>query len=409
MLMDLDNPVNYSGLENETTQPTGKTNILAIGVGGAGGNVIRRMIESELGGVNYAVVNTDLQVLNSNPAPLRIAIGKNLTKGSGAGARPEVARLAALEDINDIRSCLAGMDMVFITAGMGGGTGTGAAPVIAEEAKELGILTIAVVTTPFGFEGSKKAMLAQNGIAELKKHIDTLIIVNNDKLLEVVPQLSINKAFGLTDGVLRNAIFGVSNLITGESNINLDFADVTTVLKDKGRAFISIGVGKGEARGEQAAKNAMKSPVLSNNMVQNATGIIIHVEADSDFNLMQVQKAAKMIQSQAAKNADVIFGHKENPQLQSEVQITLIAAGLEESTTISDASRQPFRVDDVMLKRNKPGDIVENADDCLILGEDYEQVIDKPRMPRNFNAKDPNTPAYVRHQIRQDGQKKEED
>ena len=405
--MDLDNLVNFSGLGDKLTNPTGKTNILAIGVGGAGGSIVRRMIESELGGVNYAVVNTDQKVLNSNPAPLRIAIGKNLTRGLGAGMKPDLARSAALEDINDIRSCLEGMHMVFITAGMGGGTGTGASPVIAEEAKELGILTIAVVTTPFGFEGSKRAMLAQNGIAELKKHIDTLIIVHNDKLLEVAPQLSMNKAFILTDEVLRNAIFGVSNLITGESNINLDFADITTVLKDKGRAFIGIGVGKGEARGEQAAKNAMKSPVLSSHMVQNATGIIIHVEADSDFNLMQVQKAAKIIESKAAKNADVIFGHKENPQLQSEVQITLIAAGFEESTTISDTSRHPLRVNDVMLKQNKP-----STEEPILLGDDL--IVDTPHIPVDFTLdqkkkEDLDTPTYLRNKGYQLDQKEEED
>ena len=263
--MDLSSDVNFSGIgRSELEDLRGDTIIKVVGVGGAGGSVVRRMIESGIDTVDYAVVNTDKMVLDSNPAPIKITIGKKLTRGLGAGMRPEIGREAAIEDLDDLRACLEGAHMVFIAAGMGGGTGTGAAPVLAEIAKELNILTVAIVSTPFEFEGGKRMNLAISGIEELKKHIDTLMIIPNEKLLEIAtPNMGMKQAFTMADDVLRDAIRGVSNLINGEADINLDFMDVKTVMKDKGRAFIGIGIAKGKNRGEEAAIKAMESPVLN--------------------------------------------------------------------------------------------------------------------------------------------------
>jgi cell division protein FtsZ len=387
--VDSDSFIDYSGVEQKPNPLSGKIKILTLGAGGAGGSVVRRMIENGLDNVDYAIVNTDQIAINSNPAPIRIPIGKNLTKGLGAGMKPDLARAGALEDIEDIRSCLEGVHMLFITAGMGGGTGTGASPVIAEVAKELGILTIAVVTTPFSFEGNRRMTLAKNGIEELKKYIDTLVIVPNERLLTIAPQMTMNDAFVLADDVLRNAIFGVSNLITGESDINLDFADVQTVLKDKGRAFIGIGTGKGDTRGEQAAQKAMSSPVLNDHIVKDATGVIIHMEVDPEFTIQQVQSAAEIIKKEAKENADVIWGYKQNSQLQSEVRFTLIAAGFEEEEEDAEMHRQANEELDT-----------EPDEDVLVLGE--EQIQDTPHIPDDFHSEqkktDIDTPAFIRNQ-----------
>ena len=387
--------LNYSVFGSRESNLSGKTNILTIGVGGAGGNVVRRMIENGLDNVDYAVINTDQKALNSNPAHIRIPIGKNLTKGLGAGMKPDLAKAAALEDIDDIRSCLENINMLFITSGMGGGTGTGASPVIAEIAKELGILTIAVITTPFHFEGTKRMQLANKGIEELKKYIDTLVMVPNERLLEIAPQMSMNNAFSLADDVLRNAIFGVSNLITGESDINLDFADVQTVLREKGRAFIGIGKGKGDSRGEQAAKKAMESPVLNNHIIYDSTGIIIHMEVDTDFTITQVNQAAEYIRKEAKKDAHIIWGYKVNTQLQSEVRFTLIAAGFEELKE----KEEKFEMEQHQTKEN---DALKN-NDIIHLGEE-EQIQDSPYIPNDFfsNPKksDLETPTFIRNQDR---------
>lgn len=388
-----DSFINYTGLETHQNNLSGETNILTIGIGGAGGNVVRRMIESGLDNVNYAIVNTDQTALNSNPAAIRIAIGKNLTRGLGAGMQPDLARAAALEDIDDLRNCLEGTHMLFIAAGMGGGTGTGASPVVAEIAKELGILTIAVITTPFDFEGNQRMKLSEKGINDLKKYIDTLVIVPNERLLEIAPNLSINKAFGLADDVLRNAIFGVSNLITGESQINLDFADVRTVLREKGRAFIGLGAGKGDARGEQAAKKAMESPVLNNHIVQDATGIIVHMEIDPDFTLAQINQAANIIKQKAKPDANVIWGYNTNSQLKSEVRFTLIAAGFEEES--NDINQNPV---ENSIKEN-----LELEEDLIVLEEDQIQAA--PHIPEdftsNFKGKDIEKPTFIRNQEQQ--------
>ena len=386
--------IDYSGLGDYKDElKTGKTNILAIGVGGAGGNVVRRMIESDLQLVNYAAINTDQAALNNNPAEKRITIGKKLTKGLGSGMKPEVARAAALEDIDEIRQILEGVDMLFIAAGMGGGTGTGASPVIAEIAKELDILTIAVVTTPFDFEGKDRMDLALQGIEELKKYIDTVITVPNQRLMSLGP-LSVKQAFGLADDVLKNAIFGVANLINGETEINVDFADVCTVLREKGKAFIGMGIGEGESRGEKAAKQAMNSPVLNNHIIQDSTGIIIHMEADPNFTLQQVNQSAEIIKSQAKNNNNkVIWGYQTNSKLENKVIITLIAAGFEQE----EESKQQY-LDNSQDINNKNDE--ENDEGIIELKE--EQIQDSPHIPDGYADKkkqsDIDTPTFIRNQ-----------
>ena len=381
--------IDYSGLgENKDELKTGKINILAAGVGGAGGNVVRRMIENDLKLVNYAAINTDQAALNNNPAEKRITIGKNLTKGLGAGMKPEVARASALEDIDEIRQILEDTDMLFIAAGMGGGTGTGASPVLAEVAKELDILTIAVVTTPFNFEGKDRMELALKGIEELKKYIDTVITVPNERLMSLGP-LSVKQAFGLADDVLKNAIFGVANLINGETEINVDFADVCTVLREKGKAFIGMGVGEGETRGEKAAKQAMNSPILNNHIIQEATGIIIHMEADPNFTLQQVNQSAEIIRSQAKNISNkVIWGYQTNSKLENKVIITLIAAGFEHAEK-----------NNTQLSDNKETE--ESNENFVVLEE--EQIQDTPHVPDEYisdqeKQSDIDIPTYLRNQ-----------
>ncbi len=412
--MDLGSDVNFSGIgRSELEDLRGDTIIKVVGVGGAGGSVVRRMIESGIDTVDYAVVNTDKMVLDSNPAPIKITIGKKLTRGLGAGMRPEIGREAAIEDLDDLRTCLEGAHMVFIAAGMGGGTGTGAAPVLAEIAKELNILTVAIVSTPFEFEGGKRMNLAVAGIEELKKHIDTLMIVPNEKLLEIAtPNMGMKQAFTMADDVLRDAIRGVSNLINGEADINLDFMDVKTVMKDKGRAFIGIGIAKGQNRGEEAAIKAMESPVLNSYSVQNASGIIVYIEGDPEFPMQEVKKSAESIQQKAGENADVIFGYKENQKFKSEVRITIIVAGFEGDLIQSKKidSRKPIKVEDIFNKyeqQNLQSSSEKTEKESLLILDDefsVNPVVDKPHIPTDYQSldkkeeTDTDIPTFIRKQ-----------
>ena len=326
--------------------------------------------------------------------------------------RPEIGRESAIEDLEDLRACLEGSHMVFIAAGMGGGTGTGAAPVLAEIAKELKILTVAVVSTPFEFEGGKRMNLATAGIEELKKHIDTLMIIPNEKLLEIAtPNMGMKQAFAMADDVLRDAIRGVSNLINGEADINLDFMDVQTVMKDKGRAFIGIGIAKGKNRGEEAAIKAMNSPVLNSYSVQNASGIIVYIEGDPEFPIQEVRKSAEVIQQKAGENADVIFGYKENQKFQSEVQITIIVAGFEGDLVQSKetSARKPIKVEDIFNKYERQETMQDSSDETekenfLILDDEFSvnPVVDKPHIPTDYQSldkkkeTDTDIPAFIR-------------
>ena len=303
--------------------------IKVIGIGGGGCNAVNRMISSGLKGVDFIVANTDVQALNKSLAPIKLQIGSELTDGLGAGANPEVGREAALESKSAIEDTLRGADMVFVTCGMGGGTGTGAAPVIAEIAQDLGALTVAIVTKPFSFEGKKRMEQAVNGLDELKKHVDTIIVIPNDRLRELIDKTTpMLEAFREVDNVLHRGVQSISDLIAVAGLVNLDFADVKTVMKDRGNALIGIGVGSGEGRAVEAAKEAVSSPLLETS-IDGATDAIINVTGGSSLTLFEVEEAAEIIRSAANTDINTIFGAVINENLNDEVIVTVIATGFE--------------------------------------------------------------------------------
>jgi len=313
----------------ENPQPGAR--IKVIGVGGGGSNAVNRMVTSGLSGVEFIVANTDAQALAANAAPRRLQIGEKLTKGLGAGADPTIGRQAALEDTEDIISALDGADMVFVTTGLGGGTGTGAAPVIASLASELGALTVAVVTKPFRFEGKRRAEQAERGLQELRKTVDTVIAIPNDRLLETIEaNTSVNDAFAVADDVLHQAIHGISNLIHVPGQINLDFADVKAIMSGMGMAIMGTGYAEGENRGVEAARLAISSPLLEEANVEGAHGVILHVTGGPDLGLHEVDQAATIIQEAAHEDANFIFGSVVDPDMEGRVKITVIATGFDE-------------------------------------------------------------------------------
>ena len=313
----------------ENPQPGAR--IKVIGVGGGGSNAVNRMVTSGLSGVEFIVANTDAQALAANAAPRRLQIGEKLTKGLGAGADPTIGRQAALEDTEDIISALDGADMVFVTTGLGGGTGTGAAPVIAGLASELGALTVAVVTKPFRFEGKRRAEQAERGLQELRKTVDTVIAIPNDRLLETIEaNTSVNDAFAVADDVLHQAIHGISNLIHVPGQINLDFADVKAIMSGMGMAIMGTGYAEGENRGVEAARLAISSPLLEEANVEGAHGVILHVTGGPDLGLHEVDQAATIIQEAAHEDANFIFGSVVDPDMEGRVKITVIATGFDE-------------------------------------------------------------------------------
>ena len=304
--------------------------IKVIGVGGGGNNAVNRMIESGVKGVEFIVANTDLQVLNVSKAPTKIQIGENLTGGRGAGAKPEIGREAALESKKEIEEALAGADMVFVTCGMGGGTGTGAAPVIANIAQELGALTVGIVTKPFSFEGKKRMEQALAGLNELKKNVDTLIVIPNDKLREIIDKSTpLLESFKEVDNVLRRGVQSISDLIAVAGLINLDFADVKTVMEKRGTALIGIGIGVGENRATEAAEQAISSPLLETS-IDGATDAIINVTGGNNLTLFEVEEAAEVIRKSAKTDMNTIFGAVINENLNDEIIVTVIATGFDD-------------------------------------------------------------------------------
>ena len=301
--------------------------IKVVGVGGAGGNAIRTMIESQVTDVEFVVANTDIQALMQSPADVKIQLGRALTKGLGAGANPDVGKRAAMEDIQLIQEHLQGADMVFVTAGMGGGTGTGAAPVIARAVREQGILTVAVVTKPFKFEGTRRSKFAMEGLAELGAHVDTLITIPNDKLLSLDDDMTMTDSFRKADEVLVNAVQGISDLIQQSGLINVDFADVKAVMSGAGLALMGIGYGRGDTRAMDAARAAISSPLLDNISVDGATGVLINFMGGPDLRLREVNEAASMIQESAGEDANIIFGAVINENMRDVVKVTIIATG----------------------------------------------------------------------------------
>ena len=305
--------------------------IKVIGLGGGGGNAVNRMVESGVKGVEFIVANTDLQVLKNSKADVKIQIGANLTDGLGAGAKPEIGKEAALESKKELEDSLSGADMVFITCGMGGGTGTGAAPVIAKAAKESGALTVGIITRPFTFEGKRRTDFALRGIAELKANVDTLISVPNDRLLQIVDRTTpMLEAFREADNVLRQGVQGISEIIAVPGLINLDFADVKTVMHNKGSAIMGIGLGTGENRATEAAKKAIASPLLEND-IDGATDAIINISGGMDIALFEVDEALRTIRDASTTEINIIYGATINPDLGEDLIVTVIATGFDET------------------------------------------------------------------------------
>ena len=311
--------------------------IKVIGVGGGGGNAVNRMVASGLDGIEFIVANTDVQALAQSPAPVRLQIGAKLTKGLGAGADPNIGRQAALEDTEQLIGVLDGADLLFVTTGLGGGTGTGAAPVIANLASELGALTVAVVTKPFTFEGKRRAVQAARGLEELQECVDTVITIPNERLLATIDRTtSLTQSFMKADDVLRQAIQGISDLILMPGLINLDFADVTTIMSGMGLAIMGTGVGQGENRAVEAANRAISSPLLEEVSVDGARGVVINVTGGPDLSMIEVSEATSIVHAAAHEEANIIFGAVVDPSMEGQVKITVIATGFDQDVKNRD-------------------------------------------------------------------------
>ena len=352
----MDNPTIYPYLnlpnsieKNEETYIPNKPILKVIGLGGGGSNAISRMMELGLRGVDFIVANTDYQVLKNNPAPVKIQLGLNTTRGLGAGGNPEVGRAAAIESEREITEALKGADMVFVTAGMGGGTGTGAIPIVAEIARNLGIVVIAVVTTPFSFEMARRQKNAQEGISKLRQFTNTLISIPNDRLLYISPKdITLEIAFHLADDVLRQAVQGITELITETGMINVDFSHIKRLMLLGGGAYMSIGHGHGEHRARQAVEQALHHPLLEEVSIEHAAGIIANFSGGMDLTLYDVQDALSYLQELTSSNPDIILGVTNDPNMQNRVQVILVVTGMgaialdEAISTINSTSKNPF-------------------------------------------------------------------
>jgi len=317
-----------------------KAKLKVVGVGGAGGNAVTRMITSGMKGVDFIAINTDAQDLDNNPSEQKVQIGKNLTKGLGAGAKSNVGRDAVESDKEAITSLLEGADMVFITAGMGGGTGTGAAPVISQVSRELGILTVGIVTLPFKFEGPKRMKRALDGMAEMKKACDTLIAIPNQKLMSIVDKsTTLPEAFQMADTILHQAAKGISDLINVQGVINLDFADVETIMKNMGEAIMGTGTASGQERAVLAAQQAISSPLLDDASIKGAQGVLVNITGGEDLTLMEANEATSIIFEEAGISANIIFGAVIDPELKDEIRVTVIATGFNLTEVISKDSQ----------------------------------------------------------------------
>ncbi|BDG35056.1 cell division protein FtsZ [Parageobacillus sp. VR-IP] len=374
-------------LEFDTTIDQMAT-IKVIGVGGGGNNAVNRMIEHGVQGVEFIAVNTDAQALNLSKAPTKLQIGAKLTRGLGAGANPEVGKKAAEESKEQIEEALKGADMVFVTAGMGGGTGTGAAPVIAQIARELGALTVGVVTRPFTFEGRKRATQAASGIAAMKEAVDTLIVIPNDRLLEIVDKNTpMLEAFREADNVLRQGVQGISDLIAVPGLINLDFADVKTIMSNKGSALMGIGIASGENRAAEAAKKAISSPLLETS-IDGAQGVLMNITGGTNLSLYEVQEAADIVATAADQEVNMIFGSVINENLKDEIIVTVIATGFNENVA---SQPRPSRVGIGTIPKVTPVPKREKREEAT---QDYAAL-------RSAQVEDPlDIPAFLRNRNR---------
>ena len=352
--------------------------IKVIGLGGGGGNAINRMVESGVKGVEFIAANTDLQVLNSSKADVKIQIGATLTDGLGAGARPDIGKEAAVESKKEIEDALTGADMVFVTCGMGGGTGTGAAPVVAEIAQALGALTVGIVTKPFSFEGKKRMQNALAGIEELKKHVDTLIVIPNDRLREIIDKSTpMLEAFKEVDNVLRRGVQSISDLIAVVGLVNLDFADVRAVMEKSGHAIIGIGIGMGEDRAIEAAKQAVSSPLLETS-IEGATDAIINVTGGVNLTLFEAEQASEVVRAAANSEINIIFGSVINENLSDEVIVTVIATGFDKNKEkeLDDMNRPVYNNVAKPVRRTRAEENLYNEPEIISNSRDEETIPD---------------------------------
>ena len=366
-------------------------NIKVIGVGGGGNNAVNRMISTNIRGVEFIAVNTDNQALNSSCAEKKLVIGDKITRGKGAGSNPEIGKRSAEESLEDIKAILDGADMVFVTAGMGGGTGTGAAPVIAKVARDLGILTVGIVTKPFSFEGQRRARQAEIGISELSKYVDSLIVIPNERLKQVEDRhITLANAFEIADDVLRRGVHSVSTLINVPGFINLDFADVTTIMKNAGYAHMGVGSAKGEDKAQLAAMAAISSPLLETS-ITGAMGVLVSITASENIQLEEIEAASQLIYDEAHPDANIIWGAAFDPNLEDEMRVTIIATGFDQVKTVE---RTDTRIVTTTVKPAYNNDVEEEApvedkpaaetfvfDDLDILEdaeEEQPQVVEEP-------------------------------
>jgi cell division protein FtsZ len=357
--------------------------IKVVGVGGGGGNAVSTMVQAEIRGVEFIVANTDMQALERAKAPVKVQMGSRLTSGRGAGSNPEIGRNAALEDADKIKAALAGAEMVFITAGMGGGTGTGGAPVIAQLAREMGALAVAVVTKPFEFEGGLRKSKAEEGLAELKKCVDALIVIPNERLVNLAEKrTSLLEAFKLADTVLVQAVKGISDVVMVPGYVNVDFADVKSVMSNRGRAVMGTGVASGEGRAIEAAQKAISSPLLEDGSIKGARGVLINITGGNDLGIYEFTEATNVIKDEVDPAANIKFGAVINPVMSEEIMVTVIATGFDEEG-IRDRVKRPVSLRDYRKEVDKPTKRKQEAFEFKneVLGIDSEDL-DKPTFLR---------------------------
>ncbi|MDY6821751.1 MAG: cell division protein FtsZ [Deferribacterota bacterium] len=362
--------------------------IKVIGIGGAGGNAINNMIRSKVEGVEFIAANTDAQALANSLAPVKIQLGSTLTKGLGAGGNPEIGRKAAIEDTETIGEALKGSDLVFITAGMGGGTGTGAAPVIASIAKDLGALTVAVVSTPFYWEGKKRNKFAREGLNLLKDYVDTYIVVSNDKILDIIDKSTpFLEAFKIADDVLRQGTQGIADTINSDGYINVDFADIKTIMESKGLALMGIGEASNENRDKEAARRALSSPLLADVNIKGASGILINISGGNDMTMYEIQNIAQLVYENASDNAEIFKGVVVEESMKEKIRVTIVATGIdsasdEKTVQIDDYKNTNVGVESIIKKVKN----IKNKDKGL-------------RSVDEYNEEELEIPTYLRKQI----------
>jgi len=393
--------------------PLQNAKMKVVGIGGAGGNAVNRMIDEELEGVEFISINTDSQALKSSRAQVTLQVGKKLTRGLGAGARPEVGRQALAESEEDVRRALEGADLVFVTAGMGGGTGTGAAPMVAEIARDMGALTIGIITRPFSFEGKKRERQADQGLTELRRCVDTMIVVPNDRLLAVVPKgTSFRDALKKADEILLHATQGISDLISVTGEINVDFADVRTVMASRGPALMGSGFGEGENRAQEAAQEAISSPLLDEVSIAGAHGVLINITGGMDLAIDEVTEISSIIQEGAGDEAEIIFGAVHDPDLEGKIRVTVIATGFDsvknEKVISSDFQNSKPRSNTIPNPEPMLPDLqiqIEEEDEALVgvaVASD-EEVLPLNRFPERVVSSNQllelDIPTFIRRQM----------